>query len=65
MVELDGRLSVPTVWQQSETPAEAVADFHARLDRTLARMVADAVAAGGAVAGEAVPTRSADQAEAA
>lgn len=39
LVELNGVLSVPICWQLGETSAAAVADFHARLDATLAQVV--------------------------
>ena len=39
LVELDGALSAPMAWQLGETPPAAVADFHARLDATLAALV--------------------------
>lgn len=45
LVELDGALSVPVSWQLGETPPSAVADFHARLDATLARLVREVVGA--------------------
>lgn len=45
LVELDGALSVPMSWQLGETPPSAVADFHARLDATLARLVREVVGA--------------------
>lgn len=43
LVELDGALSVPVSWQLGETPPSAVADFHARLDANLARLVREQV----------------------
>jgi len=61
-VELDGALSVPMSWQLGETPPSAIAEFHARLDATLARLVREVV--GGAVGeggglGEALAVRQA------
>lgn len=49
LVELDGQLTVTMVWQQGETSQAEVADFMARLDQVLARMVAEACALGSGV----------------
>lgn len=42
LIEVDGRLLVPTSWQMSETSVEDVEDFLHRLDKTFERMVAEA-----------------------
>lgn len=41
VVEMNGRLSLPWIWQLGETPLAAVDDFNRRFDATLARMVAE------------------------
>jgi hypothetical protein len=41
LTELDGRLSLPTSWQLAETSVAEVADFHARFDAVLARLVTE------------------------
>jgi len=43
LTELDGALHVPMSWQLGETSQAEVADFHARLDATLARLVGEVV----------------------
>jgi hypothetical protein len=40
LVEMNGRLSMPSSWQLGETPVSAVDDFNRRFDRVLAQMVA-------------------------
>jgi len=44
LVEMDGRLTMPMVWQECETSREDIEDFMRRLDATYARMVAEALA---------------------
>ena len=59
LVELDGALSVPMAWQLGETPLAAVADFHARLDATLARLVQEVVGSAASDAGAPMAARQA------
>jgi hypothetical protein len=40
LIEMNGRLFIPTAWQLGETSVAEMDDFLSRLDQTLARMVA-------------------------
>jgi len=50
LVEMNGRLTLPTSWQLGETPVAAVDDFHRRFAAVLARMVAEVAPAATAAA---------------
>jgi hypothetical protein len=44
LIEMDGQLIMPMVWQECETSRDDIEDFMRRLDATYARMVAEALA---------------------